>query len=821
MADLKDFSAKAFAFLQGGGEAGELTRQFDWSRTSLGTPEHWPQSLRTTIGLLLHSSFPTFLFWGKEDLVCFYNDAFRPSLGNSGKHPAIGKKAKDTWPEVWDTIKPLLDKVIATGESNWFENQLIPIYRNGKIEDVYWTFSHSPAYDDDGTINGIFVICTETTDQVHNSRMLRHSEQNFRDLIMNAPVGICMVRGESRMVDIVNESFLNLVGRSREEFENRPYWETLQQAEPYYGPVLDEVFSTGVTYVGREAEVTLVRNGVEELVSISFVYEPIKQSDNLVDRVMILGIEVSDQVRARKKAEKSESQVRAVVQSAPFPIGVYVGKEMRIELANQSIIDVWGKGQDVIGKTYYEVLPELHNQRIYEQLDRVFSTGEPFHARNQRVDLIIEGKLQPYYFNYSFTPLFDTDGTVYGVMNTAAEITDLVIAKQKIEQSENNFRTLIIQAPVAMCLMLGPNHVVEVANKLIIDLWGKPEHDVMNKPIFEALPEARDQGLEAILADVFGTGETFCANERPVTLLRNGKSETLYQNFVYEPYKDADGTILGIIAITIDVTEQVLARLKIEEIVTERTKELATANSNLQQSNAALAQFAYIASHDLQEPLRKVSTFTQMLESHLGTLDERGTNYLKKIKTSSQRMLTLIRDVLAYSELSRVEQSYELVDLKQVIKDIRTDFELLITEKKAQIRTKDLPTIEAIPLHMSQLFANLISNALKFVKPGSHPEITIEASVINDYEKKNIPALNQSGTYFKIEVKDNGIGFNQEHAEQIFNIFQRLHGKKQFEGTGIGLAMCQKIVHNHHGVIYARSEPDKGSSFVILLPEKQ
>jgi len=813
--------AKPLSFLEGGGESGAITRSFDWSATSLGPPQQWSQSLKTTLGLLLHSSFPTFLFWGREELLCFYNDAFRPSLGSEGKHPAIGKKAKEVWPETWDVIKPLIDQVMTTGESVWFEDQLIPIYRNGQLEDVYWTFSYGAAFDDDGTINGVFVTCTETTDKVRSSQVLRQSEQNFRDLIMNAPVGICMVQGPLRNVEIVNNSFLELVGKSREVFENKPYWSTLKEAEPYYAPILDEVFRTGTTYVGREAGVTLVRNGKAEQVYISFVYEPIKQPDNKVDRVMILGIEVTEQVMARMSVEKNEQKVRALVESAPFPIGVYVGREMRIELANQSIIEAWGKGPDVVGKTYSEVLPELANQKIYEQLDQVFSTGKAFHARNQRVDIQVEGKLQPFYFNYSFTPVFDSDGNVYGVMNTAAEITDLVLAKQKAEQSEKNFRNLIKQAPVAMCLLLGPKHVVEVANKSIMDLWGRPEEASLHRPVMDVVPEAREQGFEQLLDNVYNTGEPFYANEMPAVLLRNGRQETLYLNFVYEPYKDAAGNILGVIAIAIDVTQQVLARQKIEEVVAERTKELAAVNENLQRSNAALAQFAYIASHDLQEPLRKVSTFSEMLENHLGPLDDRARNYIGKIKNSSLRMVTLVRDVLAYSELSRIDRSYETVDLERVVDDVKTDFELLIAEKSARITTMGLPKIDAIPLHMSQLFANLISNALKFARAGVDPEISISSSVLAEEEKKGHPSLNQARRYYKIEVRDNGIGFKQEYAEQIFNIFQRLHGKKQYEGTGIGLAMCQKIVQNHQGEIFARSQPGEGSCFVILLPEKQ
>ncbi len=256
----------------------------------------------------------------------------------------------------------------------------------------------------------------------------------------------------------------------------------------------------------------------------------------------------------------SEHKVRSIVESAPFPIGVYEGREMRIELANHSILEVWGKGHEVIGRTYAEVLPELAGTGIYEQLDEVFTSGTAFHARNQRVDLMIDGHLQIFYFNYSFTPLFGQDGQVYGVMNTAADVTDVVTAKQQVERSERDLQNMILQAPVAMCIMLGPDQVISVANSRMIDLWGKPAASVLHRPVFEALPEVRGQGLEQILADVYEKGEAYRASEMPVTLIRNGREDIVYQNFVYEPYRRADGTVQGVIAITIDVTAQVLAR---------------------------------------------------------------------------------------------------------------------------------------------------------------------------------------------------------------------------------------------------------------------
>jgi nitrogen-specific signal transduction histidine kinase len=176
-------------YLAGGGEMGELTRSFDWSKTCIGTPDTWPQSLLTTINIVLNSRFPMFLYWGPE-LIQFYNDAYRPSLGYSGKHPsALGQRGVECWPEIWPVIKPLIDHVLTTGESTWSENQLIPIYRNNQLEDVYWTFSHSRIIDETGQPAGVLVICTETTQQVESFNALKAAKNDLEFTLEAANLG--------------------------------------------------------------------------------------------------------------------------------------------------------------------------------------------------------------------------------------------------------------------------------------------------------------------------------------------------------------------------------------------------------------------------------------------------------------------------------------------------------------------------------------------------------------------------------------------------------------------------------------------------------
>jgi len=272
---------------------------------------------------------------------------------------------------------------------------------------------------------------------------------------------------------------------------------------------------------------------------------------------------------------------------------------------------------------------------------------------------------------------------------------------------------------------------------------------------------------------------------------------------------------LRLLGTLLDITEQKKAKDELENMVLARTSELVTSNSALEKSNHELEQFAYIASHDLQEPLRKIQTFADMVKENLDD-KELTEKYFNKIYTSAKRMSVLINDVLNYSRLSKTGEQFETTDLNKILKDVVADYELLIEQKKATITYKDLPTIKAIPLQLHQLFANLISNSLKFTEV--NPQIAITSRTLSAEDVHKHPHLIEDRPYIQLTFTDNGIGFEQQHAEQIFIIFQRLNNQRTYSGTGIGLALCKKIVDHHQGIITAESEPGQGATFTIILP---
>jgi signal transduction histidine kinase len=264
-----------------------------------------------------------------------------------------------------------------------------------------------------------------------------------------------------------------------------------------------------------------------------------------------------------------------------------------------------------------------------------------------------------------------------------------------------------------------------------------------------------------------------------------------------------------VIHIFTDVTPIKEVQLQLEKSVQE-----------LKRSNTYLEDFAHAASHDLKEPLRKIRTFMDRLKSGLKTrIDETESRMIERIEASAERMQLLVDDLLEFSHVSEHPRHMEAINLNEKVQKILTDLELVIDEKQATVKADALPTITGHRRQMQQLFHNLISNALKYSKPDTPPEITIRSQLAKGADAHlNLPVQELDKPYYLIEVSDNGIGFEQQYAEQIFEMFQRLHGKMEYSGTGVGLAIARKVVENHNGYIWATGEPGKGATFHVLLP---
>ena len=1060
-------------FLAKGGEMGQLTREKDWNTTPVGPVESWPQSLRTTLGLLLNSKFPMFLFWGPE-LVCFYNDAYRPSLGNNGKHPSIlGQKAIDGWPEIWDFIKPLIEKVLREGEASWHEDYLLPIYRNGKMEDVYWTFSYTPVNDEEGKPVAVLVICNETTDKVNMMKKLENSNNRYLNNILQTPNAMCIFRGDDFVIEIANELMLELWGRKNHEVINKPVFEALPEVTGQgLESVLQNVYLTGEKFSANERPVKIMRKNKIEVIYVNFVYEALKEPDGTVSGIVAIANDVTLQVLARNAVEENEKRFRNTVKQVPLGIAILRGPYLVVEMANPAYLQIVGKKEkDILGQPVFYSVPDA-KQTIYPLLSKVYADGAPHYTDELAIKINRYGKQENCYFKFVFHPLREKNKKISGVIIVAYEVTEAVKARHLLSESETAFRKLVMESPIAMAIFRGKNHLIEMANTTMMNtVWQKKNYEIIGKPLLEVFPELMEQKYPELLDEVIFKQKIIRENESLAYMEINGVLEKFYFDYQYTPLFEKNGEASGVMVTVNDVTSKVEARKKVEdaeqrtrlaaeiaEIATwdldlktkhiiyskkilnifgfeknavithqqlrsrihpdderilikaykkaletsiykyesriikpdnciawikahgqiffdennvpvkmigtiieitdeknsqqvlmksekkfrllansmpqhiwtsdalgnmnyfnqsvytysgipieeikkngwlqivhpddrelnintwmeaiktgnqfllehrfrrydgeyrwqlsravaqkdefgniqmwvgtstdihdqknftsklekevfERTAELELKNKDLINMNIELQSFAYISSHDLQEPLRKIQTFA----SRLADLDEKNISakakiYLNKIDVSAKRMQNLIQDLLTYSRTNSADRVFVDTNLDEIAEEVISDFSERIEETNATITLNSLGQATIIPFQFRQLLHNLIGNALKFTKKDETPIIEIKAKNIKGKDiRTNVDFPEKM--YLHIQISDNGIGFDEEFKERIFDVFQRLNTESEFTGTGIGLAIVKKIVDNHKGIITADSEKGKGAAFNIYLPE--
>lgn len=745
--------------------------------------------------------------------------------------PITGWRKQNVHPDDMDRVNAAIDDAIRGKKIFQLEHRVLRA--DGSPG---WTFSRAvPILDEQGEILEWFGTASDITERKRIEETLQKAREQMEqqkrlyetitsgtpDLVYVFSLDYRFVYANSALLAMWGKTADNAIGRGLRENGYEEWHALMHERE------IDQVKATKKSVRGEvsfpHAELgkriydyilTPVINENGEVEAVAGSTRDVTDRKRFEEELQVVNEEMASSMEELSKSndkllkiqqllEVSEQRARSFVEAAPFPIGVYTGREMRILMANQAIVDVWGKGNDVIGKTYHELLPELATSRIYEQLDRVFMTGEPFSTRNERVDIVVDGRLSTFYFNYDFTPLRDTSGQVYGVMNTAAEVTDLVMAKEQVEQSEENLRAMIVQAPVAMCILSGPDHVITVANQLMVELWGKPQADVMDKPVFEALPDARGQGLEEVMQKVYETGETFYASEMPVSLIRHGQPDIVYQNFVYQAYRDAKGNIAGVFAITIDVTEQVQARKTIEETKRLLEEELKVSKEVQRQKD----DFIGMASHELKTPLTSLTALLQVAARKLkNSNDSFLSGAMDKSNLQVKRMTTMINGFLNISRLEagKLQIEKSRFDLHLLIADVLEETKLIVTGHEFVFTGYGPLEINADKEKIHSVISNLVSNAVKYSPKGKVVKVNC---AMHDH-------------VVTVSVKDEGMGINSADIEKIFDRYYRVKTvhTQQISGFGIGLYLSAEIIRRHDGRIWAESEPGKGSTFSFSLP---
>jgi signal transduction histidine kinase len=467
-----------------------------------------------------------------------------------------------------------------------------------------------------------------------------------------------------------------------------------------------------------------------------------------------------------------------------------------------------------VGKPGREVWPEIWDI-IGPLIQRVLATGQPVWFEDRLVPIYRNGTIEDVYWTFSYSPVYDDGGSIAGVLVTCMETTRAVEERKKVDQVVAQ-RTQELQTAHASLLQANkylqevinlfkePLQVLEPVfeNGVIIDFVYKltnaaysayanttPEQ-LQNKRVGEVFPGYFQTSSFVNIVEVFNTG---IAN-------------------TWEIHYDVDG---------LDLYNEMSATKMGNEVVvhfTDFTKlknlqlELLSKIEELERSNRQLEEFAHAASHDLKEPIRKIQVFTALLKGQLSSqLKDSEVQTFERIEKSTSRMSLLVDDLLLYSHVSQVPHKKELVNLNEVLRQVQEDLELDILQKNVTVNADSLPTVNGYRRQLQQMFQNLVSNAIKYGRAGVQPQLNILYNT----------AVEHNRAYHVIEVRDNGIGFEQQYADKIFQIFTRLHGKNEYSGTGVGLSIVKKVIENHQGIIQVESMPGEGSTFKILLPKDQ
>ncbi len=673
----------------------------------------------------------------------------------------------------------------------------------------------------------------KTIQQARLQRQLRASEARFQDLVMATPAATAVFVGRDMIIQQVNPPMLAIWGKDDAVIGNTLHTAMPElEGQPFLAQ-LQHVFDTGEPFLHQEGVALVIENGQPKQVWFNHAYNPLVDEKGQIYGVINVALDVTSQVITRQQLAEREARFRTIVEQAPMAIGQLKGRDMIVELGNERLFEVWGKDPSVVGKPLVDALPELEGQPFMAIMENVYETGIPFHGTAVLAKLVRQGRLEDVYFDFSYSPIRAADEQITGILILAVEVTGQVLARQEINKSELRFRSLVADAPFAIAVYETADLLITLANDVMINLWGKTKA-VIGQKLAEALPELADQPFIPLLNVVYATGKTYHTAEQSARLLIDGRLQTRWYNFVYQPLRDGQGQVYAILNMAVDITDTYIARQQLQlseqryrdltadldNRVQTRTQELLLANQDLQRSNDNLQQFAQVASHDLQEPLRKIQAFGDLLGGQLADHTEPSVgDHLHRITNAAARMSALIRDLLAYSCVSTRQQVFDPVSLDAIMAGVIAGMHEVIQQTGARITVDELPIARGDKPQLGLLFGNLLDNAIKFAEPDHSPQIHV------DYFYRSVAELpldvrpaTVAPFYHQISVTDDGIGFDKKYLDRIFQVFQQLNGRSEYAGTGVGLSICQRVVENHGGGITANSRLGQGATFCVYLP---
>jgi len=751
------------------------------------------------------------LLTGPDLLVEFANETYLQIVDREAQ-AFIGKTLFEALPEVRTIVQPIMEQVLATGVP-YFGNEFeVPLNRFGHMELAYFNFVYQPLFAADGHVTGIMVIANDITQQVAAKRALEKSESLFRELVLQSPVPMTIFKGEDWIIDIANESMLNHIWRRQlEDVQGKKLMDVFPElAGQQFPDLLRRVYATGQPYNEREAVAFVNGPDGSKKYYLDFEYAPLREADGSVSGIMVTANDVTEMVAAREQIKDAAERLSLATDGtklATWDMNLNNGEI----IYSPRLAVIFGYPESRI-LTHSQLLDHLQPEDRSEIVERAFDEALKTGVYQYEARLIHPDK-SIHWVRTQGKVIFNEDHIPVRMLGTMMDISEQKRAEQSLRESERKFRTLADSMP---------QHIWTA------DTEGKLNYfnDTVSRYTGFSPQELEADGWQQIIhpedwhptmhswLEAVRSGRDFLFEHR----FRRADGNYRWQLSRAVPQRDDEGQIQMWVGTSTDIHDRKLFSDELEQKVQQRTEELMLLNEQLIQSNAELEQFAYVASHDLQEPLRKIQTFaTRIAELDAEHLSDKGKDYFVRMQSASKRMQQLIHDVLSFSRVNRGEQEPALTDLQVLLDNVKDQLAERIEQTQTTIRSDKLPVLPVIPYQMDQLFTNLISNSIKFSREGIPTYIDITYRFLEP-GMMELPSADPQRAYHSICFRDNGIGFESTFRERIFQVFQRLHGRKDYEGTGIGLAICKKIMENHDGFIIAESEPDQGAAFTLYLP---
>lgn len=768
---------------------GALMRAHDWSTSSLGDPATWPQSLRTAVRLILNSGHPMYIWWG-ADGACLYNDAYRQSIGPE-RHPgSLGRPAREVWSEIWDIIGPQIAQVMAGRGATWHENHLVPITRNGRREDVYWTYSYSPIDDESAPngVGGVLVVCAETTEVVKAKAEADQHRERLAQMFNQAPGFMAMLEGPQHRFQLANEAYIKLVGR---DVLGKTVAEALPEAvEQGYVQLLDRVFASGdaVSLNGAKFNIQIVPGGPIKESYVDFIYQPIKGADGKTTGIFVEGSDVTEQ----KLAETALQELNATL-------------ETRVEERTREHNRLWTHSRDLmmiigvdgifraVNPAWTRVFGHLPEEVIGHSF-REFVYPEDADSSQGRLNHAAQGKDLANFENR----YLHKDGSIKWIAwHTSVEgdviyvygrdITAEKAATKALEQSEAQLRA-VFETSHQFQGLLNLDGIMLDANAASLNAINSTIDDVIGKyfwdtPWFEetpGMPEAvRRSFMKAVKGDVV-------QHELKINLAVGGWR---WFDFTLRPVRNSQGEIVSVVPEAVETTE----RRRVDEALRQS------------QRMEAVGQLTGGVAHDFNNLLAAISGGLQLLSK--SDDKERRAQVTTHMNDAINKGARLTRQMLAFARgqhlaptiinpFRQIEAMRDLLD-RAIGEDIKIEMDL----------AADLENLEVDLTQLELVILNLAVNARDAMPRGGR--LTISAKNVHRTEAP-------IGNFVRIAIRDTGDGMSPEVVERAFEPF--FTTKDVGRGTGLGLAQVYGFVKQSGGMVWIESQPGKGTTIFMDLP---